>query len=739
MRKTDSCRKSERRWSNASSSYRVLPVPLSSSSAVTVHAAKVLSAFTLTTLVLLSPVVSARAAGVVSGCTEAALRTALTGGGIVSFTNNCTITIAQQIAINQADTTIDAAGHTVLIGASNAVPLFDVTTNLVLRGLSLVNGAGTNSGAALYIHPGAFVTASSCIFAGNSVVGTNGLAGNNGATNSTSTGGNGSSGSPGDSGLGGAIYNSGSLALVNCTLTNNSATGGTGGRGGTGGTGAGTFTLGGNGGDGAAGGSGLGGAIYNLGELTLINCTFSANSVAGGNGSAGGAGGAGSSAGPPGNGGGGGGGFGGAVFNAMNLTALASTFSANSAHGGTSAPAGVRRNGTGLHGIKGAQADGGALYNQWWAVVTNSTFYANTVVGGAGGNGGNGGGTFAIPGDGGDGGDGFGGALENANTITIVNCTFSSNGALGGTNGVPGSGNYAGANGKFGQSNGGNIANNTSVILTLMNSILASSASGANEFGSFTDGGYNLSSDSASSFGGTSLQNTNPELGRLASYGGPTLTMALLSNSPAIDVIPPSACPPTDQRGIPRPLLGKGDVGAYEYEFVGAPKFVQQPLDQKVPQASTVTFTVIVVGAAPLTFQWYYNGELVPNLFTNSMLSGVVTNWITITNVQRFLEGTYLVEVTNSVGNLLSDPAVLQVALDGFAVQALRSSAGARQTNLDLAFQTDLWFNYAVEFKNSLADSNWILIDTQFGTGGFVTNSVPTTNGATGFYRIRAY
>jgi hypothetical protein len=538
---------------------------------ISFQAVRILCAsFTVAVLVLLSSAIPARAGGIVPSCTEASLRTALIGGGTVTFTNDCNITITSQILINQADTIIDAGSHNVLISASNSVPLFDVASNLVLRGLSLVNGQSTNAGGgALYVRPGAVVTASLCTFAANTAIGANGLSGVNGATNSTATGGNASAGTQGTSGLGGAIDNLGTLTLLNCTLANNTATGGTGGSGGTGGTGAGTFTIGGNGGDGAPGGSGLGGAICNLGDLTLINCTFSANSVTGGNGGAGGAAGAGRSPGLPGNGGAGGGGFGGAVFNAKNLTILASAFSTNSARGGNSATAGTRGNGTGLKGIKGAEAAGGALYNNWWAVVTNCTFYTNTVVGGAGGTGGTGGGTFGVPGDGGDGGDGLGGALDNANTITIVNCTFSTSGAFGGTNGVPGSGSFSGSNGRFGQGDGGNIANNTSVILTLMNSILASSTSGANEFGSFTDAGYNLSSDASSSFGGTSLQSTDPKLGALTTNGGPTLTMALLPGSPAIDKIPPNLSPSTDQRGFPRPVNGLADIGAFEYGAAG--------------------------------------------------------------------------------------------------------------------------------------------------------------------------
>lgn len=506
---------------------------------------------------------AAHAGGVVSSCTEAAFRSALSQGGTVSFSNDCTITLSQQVLVDQASTTIDGSGHNVILSGGGSVPLLRVATNLVLRGLTLTSGKSTNSGASLFVQPGVTVIASQCAFAANSVTGANGLAGASAATNSSNFGASGGAGTPGASALGGAIYNLGTIALVNCVLTNNTAVGGAGGTGGNGGNGTGTFAVAGNGGDGAVGGAGFGGAVYNLGDLTLINCSFSGNSVAGGAGGAGGTAGAGSFSAAPGNGGSGGAAAGGAVFNANNLTVIASTFSTNSALAGNSATAGQNGNGTGQAGLQGATASGGALYNQWWAAITNCTFYTNTVIGGTGGNGGVGGGTFAVPGEGGEGGNGVGGSIDNVNTMTIVNCTFSSGGAFGGTNGIAGTGNFTADNGSPGIAEGGNFANSAGVF-TLMNSILTASASGANTFGSFIDGGHNLSSDSAASFGGTSRQNTSPLLGPLTANGGPTLTMALLANSPALDQIPPAEGPATDQRGYPRPANGLSDIGAFE-------------------------------------------------------------------------------------------------------------------------------------------------------------------------------
>jgi beta-glucanase (GH16 family) len=53
-------------------------------------------------------------------------------------------------------------------------------------------------------------------------------------------------------------------------------------------------------------------------------------------------------------------------------------------------------------------------------------------------------------------------------------------------------------------------------------------------------------------------------IGVLADNGGPTLTHALQSGSPAIDTADATACPATDQRGVLRPQGAGCDIGAFE-------------------------------------------------------------------------------------------------------------------------------------------------------------------------------
>jgi hypothetical protein len=110
---------------------------------------------------------------------------------------------------------------------------------------------------------------------------------------------------------------------------------------------------------------------------------------------------------------------------------------------------------------------------------------------------------------------------------------------------------------------------------------------------SFVSKGYNLIGDgnATAAFDQTGDQkDTDPLLDPLDSYGGPTQTHRLQSDSPAIDAGPPTdgdpiACPPpsTDQRGVSRPQGAACDIGAYElqstYNFSGFFSPVDNPPD----------------------------------------------------------------------------------------------------------------------------------------------------------------
>jgi hypothetical protein len=104
--------------------------------------------------------------------------------------------------------------------------------------------------------------------------------------------------------------------------------------------------------------------------------------------------------------------------------------------------------------------------------------------------------------------------------------------------------------------------------------------------GTLTSLGYNLSDDAAGGDGSTGpggllngpgdIRNTNPLLGPLQNNGGPTMTHALLLNSPAINAGDPNFNPAAfdppllyDQRNsprFPRVVNGRIDIGACEFK-----------------------------------------------------------------------------------------------------------------------------------------------------------------------------
>jgi hypothetical protein len=147
-----------------------------------------------------------------------------------------------------------------------------------------------------------------------------------------------------------------------------------------------------------------------------------------------------------------------------------------------------------------------------------------------------------------------GGASCNGGTLTISNSTFSGNVAR--------------------RHRGGGIFNLNGATVALQNSIVSNNT-GRNCSGTMTSNGYNLSSDGTCGFNSTGdLNSTDPKLGPLQNNGGPTQTMALNPESPAVDAGNPSGCVDgqghllkTDQRSEPRPDKedsGGCDMGAYE-------------------------------------------------------------------------------------------------------------------------------------------------------------------------------
>ena len=352
----------------------------------------------------------------------------------------------------------------------------------------------------------------------------------------------------GDGGNGGGIYNAGAVQLYDTWVVYN------------------TTGSGGTGGDaGGIGRAGAGGGIYSAGKLTLDHAIVEGNLAGIG----------GYLVSPPGTQGGPGG-DGGGVYSAGGAAIAFSSVANNRAGTGQSA---------GTHGQAGGGGRGGGIFNTGEMLLRQSTLHDN-----ASGDGGSGGACGA-------GGDG-GGIVSIDGALWLANSTVSGNrtGAGGAT--------CASGNGGGIFTNGGVTLNNSTLTanrtgegpdgdgggilvadrsVVMRNSILAGNAAAHEGPDCKTLGasptvvelrGANLVQQTAgctwveAPYIEPNIIGKDPLLLPLGKYGGPTLTHALGSGSPARDA---GNCTDTrgdpvtvDQRGVARPQGKTCDIGAFE-------------------------------------------------------------------------------------------------------------------------------------------------------------------------------
>lgn len=216
-----------------------------------------------------------------------------------------------------------------------------------------------------------------------------------------------------------------------------------------------------------------------------------------------------------------------------------------------------------ISGNQASDGNGGGLTigTMGTLIITNSTITNNTAT---------------I-----DGGGIYDGATGG--TASITNTTISGNRAHGGGGGIHSYSaatissstirdNRADHDATGGGDGGGVVDTGGFGTLTMRRTIVAGNtdASPGGEapdcFGGPVSGGSNLiSNDMGCTYTADSSDKVNvlANLGPLADNGGPTMTHALLTGSPAIDGVT-GTCEATDQRGIPRPQGAGCDIGGYE-------------------------------------------------------------------------------------------------------------------------------------------------------------------------------
>jgi PKD repeat protein len=311
-------------------------------------------------------------------------------------------------------------------------------------------------------------------------------------------------------------------------------------------------------------------------------------------------------------------------------------------------------------------------------------------------------------------------------TMTMTNVTISGNSAGGNgggfmadsgiqshliLNNVTISGNTA--------ANGGGIYNNSDTIFK--NTIVAGNTNNNCAGGNpITSNGYNLDSGNTCAFSNTGdLSNTDPLLGPLQDNGGPTWTHALLWGSPAIDTGDDAQCPPTDQRGVHRPLDGDGDgnpicdIGSYELE--GPPVSptlvtISGSSGGLVGQAYTFTASTEPVSTTlPITYTWQADDHL-PIIHTGGLTDTVSFTWD--------IPGTQIITVTTSnlSGSVIDTHVITITDIPISGLTAFNDSP----TLLGEATTFT-----AVITSGTNVSYTWDFGDSQFGSGETITHTYP--------------
>jgi hypothetical protein len=291
----------------------------------------------------------------------------------------------------------------------------------------------------------------------------------------------------------------------------------------------------------------LGGGILNQGTLTLAGVAVTGNAVASSSSSV----------------------YGGGIYNSGSLLLADSTVSGNSSaasnfwyaafgYGGGIANTGVMaidsttvsgNSVTASTGYGLALSYGGGIYNAGSLAVSSSTVAFNAAYG--------------VPDDS---CTGYGGGVYNAAgaTLALDHSTVAANGA-----GSPFE--CWGGGGGIAVKSGG---------VSVLDSVVAGNqaydqGNGPDLDGALAISAYNLFGKSmgGSGYAPTDLLDVDPKLGPLQDNGGPTLTMALLPGSPAIDSGDNTDAPDWDQRGpgFPRIVNGTIDRGAFEVQNTAGP------------------------------------------------------------------------------------------------------------------------------------------------------------------------
>jgi hypothetical protein len=337
--------------------------------------------------------------------------------------------------------------------------------------------------------------------------------------------------------------------------------------------------------------------------------------------------------------------------------------------------------------------------------------------------------------------EGVGGAISNVGSLKVTNSTLSNNhaDAVGAaihswiSNVIVDSSTLSGNSASL----GGTLSNNYNPM-TVTNSIVSSYPFGIDCTGSdIIDGGHNISSDDTCGFSSAngSMPNTDPKLGPLQDNSGSTLTHALLEGSPAIDAGDDTQCPPTDQRGIPRPQDGNGDgeaicdIGSYELEaLLNSPSLVtlSGPGEGMIYQTYPFTATVgPITTTLLLTYTWQASGQAIVTR-TNGLTDTVSYTWEVL--------GMQVITVTasNQAGSVMDTQVITitDVPVSGLVASNDSPTLLGEATALSATITSGTNVIYTWDFGDE-SDGSGRIITHNYSSIGEYTATITATNSTT--------
>ncbi len=159
---------------------------------------------------------------------------------------------------------------------------------------------------------------------------------------------------------------------------------------------------------------------------------------------------------------------------------------------------------------------------------------------------------------------------------------------------------------------------------------------------------------------------------------------------------------------------------------VVAPTITTQPKAKAVHTGESVSFTVAANGTGPITYQWFRE---------NTLIQGMTSPTLILTNVQLNAAGNYTVKIQNSIATVTSLPAQL-------GVTNLRiSSATPTPTGVKLQWASLAGHTYTIQSRSLISPSPWTSgaqITATTNAGNLTISIDPSSATKLQFYRLQA-